>query len=77
MPDALTHDLAALRLRLSKMPDTVLKAYGRSLIQQCRPEQRRAGTLSESELLLIEIQLEWRRRHPTKQKSASIARYVR
>jgi hypothetical protein len=69
MADTLVNtDLGALRLRLSKITDTALRAYGRSLIGQCRPEKRRTPPMSELELLLTEIQDEWRRRHPVKQK---------
>jgi hypothetical protein len=70
-----TPDLGALRLRLSGMTDTALRAYGSSLIGQCRPEKRRTPPMSELELLLTEIQDERRRRHPVKQKTASFSKH--
>jgi hypothetical protein len=69
-------DLGALRLRLSLMSDTALRAYGRSLVAQCRPEKRRTPPLSEFEILLTEIQVESRRRHPAKQKTSSFAKHL-
>ena len=64
-------NLVVLRERLRRMSDNDLKAYGRSVLKECRPADKRTEPLLPFEIVLNEAHAEWRSRRPAGPKALS------